>query len=163
MFFENVIYSWQQSWSVTWSFRNYSMLICAAYYFYGKNIEDLFIHDSLMNRKFKITAFIWKLNCCRFFFTFDQFNVLLVNKTIHKKKNFLAVSLTIQEYNSWIYLSHLLSGSQSDLVRGRYIAQACWSPLESCWSEWGTPGTEGDTLHNQSQAQVVYQQILFLY
>lgn len=53
----------------------------------------------------------------------------------------LTVSLTIQEYNGRIYLSHLPSGSQIDQERGQYNGQACWSPPVSCWSGWGTPGT----------------------
>ncbi len=47
--------------------------------------RDAFFKDSLMNRKFKRTAFIWN-NCFvtlqHFNVTFDQFNTSLLNKSI---------------------------------------------------------------------------------
>ncbi len=74
---------------VTQSFRNHAnmQIYCSrnSFYYY---VENSYAQDYLMNRKFKITAFICKINFCNiinvFTDTFDEFllNASLLNKSI---------------------------------------------------------------------------------
>jgi len=56
--------------------------------------RDTFFHDSLLIRKFKRTAFIWKIFLVHvnftvvkvFTFTFDQLNVSFLNKSMNLSK-----------------------------------------------------------------------------
>ncbi len=55
------------------------------FYYYVENSRVEFFQVSLMNRKFRRTAFIWNRNLCNivFIITFDQFKASLLNKSIN--------------------------------------------------------------------------------
>ncbi len=74
------------------------------YYYYHYNVENSwaeFFHVSLMNRKFRRTAFIWNRNLCNirnvYIITFDQFKASLLNKSINFYHSIISFDL-------WIFL-----------------------------------------------------------
>ncbi len=99
---------------VTWSFRNHAnmQIYCSrnsSYYY----VENSYAQDYLMNRKFKITAFICYINFCNiinvFTDTFDEFllNASLLNKSISFFKKpfewqFMSTTMIISQY----WMSH---------------------------------------------------------
>ncbi len=64
--------------------------LAASFFFFVETMIDFILQDSLMNRKFKGTAFVWNIYIFNiinvFAVNFDQFNVLLLNKIINSYK-----------------------------------------------------------------------------